>query len=329
MRIDQLIYLIEISHSRSLNLAADALHISTQALSASIKNLENELGTEILHRTNRGVSLTDDGQRVLHYAQSTVDGYKRLLEELSNDPQTRTSSTETLTGSLELYSAPAFLESLVPAMLQEFHRVYPNIHLSVDQCSTREICTHLQTGAPDKDRLGLVILPCDKDGLMRDFLPAGHYHFQPINISRFVCCVPKDSPFARNKTISLNKVLKQPIVIYTTGIAENSPLLHRLRKYSDHIQVASVVSSINFWAKSIKNHLGIGFLNDIFLHPQSMVKDAFDDLVFIKLKEPLISLNGFIYTDPLSPVAKKFMAQFPNYHPTKSDPPFCQTHMEL
>ena len=79
MRIDQLIYLIEISHSRSLNLAADALHISTQALSASIKNLENELGTEILHRTNRGVSLTDDGQRVLHYAQSTVDGYKRLL----------------------------------------------------------------------------------------------------------------------------------------------------------------------------------------------------------------------------------------------------------
>lgn len=39
MRIDQLIYLIEVSHSHSLNLAAEALHISTQALSASFSGV--------------------------------------------------------------------------------------------------------------------------------------------------------------------------------------------------------------------------------------------------------------------------------------------------
>ena len=328
MRIDQLIYLIEVSHSHSLNLAAEALHISTQALSASIKNLESELGTTILNRTNRGINFTNDGQRVLEYALTVVAEYQRLLNDLSKSSDIPLKSSSLISGTLNLYSAPAFLESFIPAQIQEFQQRHPNIHLSVTQCNTHDICTNLQNNT-SSEQLGLVILPCDKDDLLRDFLPEGDFTFRPINVSRFVCCVPKDSPFARNKTISLNKVLKHPLVIYTTGTAENSPLLHRLKNYSDHVQVASVVSSINFWAKSIKNHLGIGFLNDIFLHPQSMVRNAFDDLVFIKVKEPLQTINGFIYHGELSPIAQTFISQFPTYHPTKNDPPFCQELMTL
>ncbi|MEE0434765.1 MAG: LysR family transcriptional regulator [Peptococcaceae bacterium] len=327
MRIEQLTYLIEISHSRSLNLAAEKLHISTQALSASIKNLESELGTIILNRTNRGITFTEQGQRILQYAHTVINEHQKLLHDLAQDSDEV--SKNLLCGNLTLYSAPAFLESFVPPKIQEFQQQYPAIHLSVTQCSTHDICMNLQKTTSNTSKLGLVILPCTKASLLRDFLPKEHFFFRPINIGRFVGCVPKDSPFAQHKTISLNKLLKQPIVIYTTGAAENSPLLHRLKQYNDHIQISSVVSSINFWARSIKNHLGIGFLNDIFLQPQSMVKDAFDDLVFIKINEPLLTINGFIYTDEPSPLARTFMQQFPVYHPSKNDPTFCKELIEL
>lgn len=327
MRIEQLLYLIEISHSRSLNVAAESLHISTQALSASIKNLENELSTTILNRSNRGITFTDDGQRVLQYALMAANGYHALLDDLASAPAQRQQADGSLSGTLNLYSAPAFLESFLPHKIHEFQQLYPKVHLSVTQCSSQEICDAIQPGKANT--LGLMLLPCTREKLWRQFLPEGAFYFRPINVSRFVCCVAKDSPYAGHKTISLNKVLREPLVIYTTGAAENSPLLYQLRQFVDAPRIASVVSSINFWAKSIKTHLGIGFLNDIFLHPQSMVKDAFDDLVFIKLKEPLLSLNGFLYTGIPSPLAKRFMAQFPAYRPSKNAPAFCQTVMQL
>lgn len=58
MRTDQIIYLNEINRRSSLHQASENLHISTQALSLSIKSLEEELGFQILERSRTGVTLT-------------------------------------------------------------------------------------------------------------------------------------------------------------------------------------------------------------------------------------------------------------------------------
>ena len=65
MRIEQFEYLLEISQNKSMNAASKNLHISPQALSNSIKKLEDELGLTILERTSMGVSLTPDGKSLL------------------------------------------------------------------------------------------------------------------------------------------------------------------------------------------------------------------------------------------------------------------------
>lgn len=61
MRIEQLKYLIEISKCKSMSVASENLHLTPQALSISIKNLEEELGVQLLERTNKGASLTQKG----------------------------------------------------------------------------------------------------------------------------------------------------------------------------------------------------------------------------------------------------------------------------
>ncbi len=327
MRIEQLHYLIEISRYQSLNLAAESLHISTQALSASIKNLEAELDTILLERTNRGVSFTDKGQKVLQYALTTVKGLEELQKELQDSSYSDDNIDTALTGTLYIHTTPVFLESILPGKIKEFQQNYPNVSVQVVQNTTNEICEAVQRGT--QSTLGLVLLPCIKNMVLRTFLPEGDFSFRPINTSRFICCVPKGSPYARHKTISIKKILKEPLVIYTTGSVTNSPLLYLLKQYEEELHITSSTSSMTFWAKSIKDHIGIGLLNNLFTIPDSMVKTTFDDLVFIKTKEPLITVNGFLYNDNNDPLVTAFMKQFPVYRPSKGDPDFCAECMVL
>ena len=70
MRLEQLNCLIEISRLRSISRAAETLHISQPALSAAMKSLETELGKPLFKRTNRGISLTAEGERIRHKSEA-------------------------------------------------------------------------------------------------------------------------------------------------------------------------------------------------------------------------------------------------------------------
>ena len=59
--LNQLRYAIALSDEKSMNTAAQKLFISQPSLSASIRELENEVGIEIFRRTNRGIALTPEG----------------------------------------------------------------------------------------------------------------------------------------------------------------------------------------------------------------------------------------------------------------------------
>ena len=67
MTFEQFKYVIEISNTGSINQAANNLFLSQAALSTSIKNLEDELGTPIFLRNNRGAQLTSFGREFVSY----------------------------------------------------------------------------------------------------------------------------------------------------------------------------------------------------------------------------------------------------------------------
>ena len=86
MNINQLKYVLEIAASSSMREASTKLYISQPALSASIRELEEELGILIFERTNKGISLTDEGREFLFYAKKAVGQYEILEERyLSRD----------------------------------------------------------------------------------------------------------------------------------------------------------------------------------------------------------------------------------------------------
>ena len=86
MNINQLKYVLEVAASSSMREASTRLYVSQPALSASIHELEEEIGILIFERTNKGISLTDEGREFLSYAKKAVGQYDILEERyLSGD----------------------------------------------------------------------------------------------------------------------------------------------------------------------------------------------------------------------------------------------------
>ena len=73
MTLQQLRYLIAVAEYGSINAAANSLYASQSNLSTAIKDLESEFHITIFRRTNRGVSLTNEGHELLAYARQVID----------------------------------------------------------------------------------------------------------------------------------------------------------------------------------------------------------------------------------------------------------------
>ena len=73
MTLQQLRYLIAVAEFGSINAAANSMYASQSNLSTAIKELETEFHITIFRRTNRGVSLTNEGHELLAYARQVVD----------------------------------------------------------------------------------------------------------------------------------------------------------------------------------------------------------------------------------------------------------------
>ena len=80
MTILQLKYVLAVASSPSMREAASKLYISQPALSATIRELEEELNIVIFNRTNKGISLTEAGNEFLSYAKQAVGQYE-LIED--------------------------------------------------------------------------------------------------------------------------------------------------------------------------------------------------------------------------------------------------------
>ena len=79
MTLMQMKYAIAVADTKSMNEAARSLFITQPSLSASVKELENEIGIELFKRTNRGITVTPEGEEFLGYARQVVEQY-RLIE---------------------------------------------------------------------------------------------------------------------------------------------------------------------------------------------------------------------------------------------------------
>lgn len=135
-------YLYEVYKEGSFSKAADKLFISQPALSATVKKVEKKLGAPIFDRSRSPVRLTECGKKYIKIVEQIMEmeeefaGYVSNLNELS-------------TGTLCIGGTYLFVSYIFPGILKKFHRLYPNVELSMVEGHTSQLEQMLFSGEID------------------------------------------------------------------------------------------------------------------------------------------------------------------------------------
>lgn len=135
--------------------AASACFVSQSAFSNAIKELETLLGTQLVDRTNRSVTITATGQHVATQARLCLQDVKSLVEIAAG-------SRRPLTGELRLGVIPTIAPFLLPRALPKLRRQFPELELYLIEDQTQRIYDRLIEGELD---LLLLALPWDMRGV--------------------------------------------------------------------------------------------------------------------------------------------------------------------
>lgn len=130
--IEALRYLIELSRTNSINIAANNLYVSKSTISMAIKKLEQELGVVLLTRTHRGVLLTEDGQKVLALAEQIM-ALLNDINRISNKEHTLSVPQCT-----HIYALEDMLTTSLPSLLKVFSTIFGAENFSLHSAISME-----------------------------------------------------------------------------------------------------------------------------------------------------------------------------------------------
>ena len=123
MEISELKIFLAVAKQGSISRAAEELHYVQSNVTARIKQLEERLGTSLLHRKSKGVCLTSSGQRLLDYAERII--------LLTNEAQNAVSEQTEPQGQLLIGSMETTAAVRLPSLLADYHRRYPQVELNL------------------------------------------------------------------------------------------------------------------------------------------------------------------------------------------------------
>jgi DNA-binding transcriptional LysR family regulator len=138
MHIVQLTYFVHVVETGSINATAQKYFMTQQAINASLKKLESEIGSPLLNRTYKGIELTPQGHIFLQYAQNILSQYNESLQQL----ELYNAEEANLIGTLSIFTCSVFTEVLLPSVNSKFMRIHPNTTLKVLDIPNTEILSY-------------------------------------------------------------------------------------------------------------------------------------------------------------------------------------------
>jgi DNA-binding transcriptional LysR family regulator len=149
LELTPLRYFRTIAQHRHMTRAAQALGVTQPALSAVVKKLEQELGTGLLHRTGKGVELTEAGRVFLTHAEEAVrradSGVKAVRELAGLDA-----------GSIRVGGGATATAYLLPRVVSSVRAKHPALRFFVREAGSSTVASAVLSGELD---LGIVTLP--------------------------------------------------------------------------------------------------------------------------------------------------------------------------
>ena len=192
-KFEHIEYFIEVCRFKSIKKAAANLFITQQALSRSIKQLEEEIGYELFHRTVRGVHLTEEGTQLYERFYPIVCSYQNSVFQLKSKPATKV---------LSFSVVPSIIQILTPELIFNFCKMHPELKLDIIESFDKQIEQFI---LEDKRRFGMLVVT-------GELLSTKTYNYISLFTEPAFLLAHKSNPISKLKNISLAELKNEKVL---------------------------------------------------------------------------------------------------------------------
>jgi DNA-binding transcriptional LysR family regulator len=198
MDLRQLEYFVAVAEEANFTRAAARVHISQSGVSAQVRQLERELGVELIDRSSRAATPTAAGRAALGPARAALAAaaaVRQAVDEIDG----------LLRGRLAVAMVTACTVAPLFDALAAFHRAHPGVELSLSEASSDQMLDQVRAGDVD-----LALVGCADR-------PPPDLAARTITRDDLVALVPDDHALAGRRKVALTEVVTHPLVCLPPG----------------------------------------------------------------------------------------------------------------
>jgi DNA-binding transcriptional LysR family regulator len=271
MDLDQLHTFLEIVRLKSFSKAAQTCYRTQPAISAQVRQLEQELSTTLFERLGTKISLTIAGRIFAEYAEQILALRRRAqdaINELEKVPR----------GELLIAANEATCIYVLPRVFAEFKKQFPNVEILVDRSYGSRVVQAVLDNLAD---FGITQLPVQEKKLQ----------IVKIHSDEIKLIVPADHKFASHEKVTARQLVGEQILLPKTGTTR-ARLNTWLDAVHDDLAISMELDSTEMIKRFVMANLGLSFL--AASHCEEEV--AAHKLAAVSLApEPMIRRVGLIY----------------------------------
>ncbi|WP_405464465.1 LysR family transcriptional regulator [Streptomyces jietaisiensis] len=245
MELRQLEAFLAVAEESSFTRAAARMHVVQSAISATIANLERELGTPLLRRTSRSVRLTEAGRAFVAPARATLDAARAARDAVD-------ATTDTVTGVLRLGTMSSLAGLDLPTLLGTFHRRHPAVEIRTvtSPGGSPGLVTALKAGA------------LDAAFVSHSAEPLSGLRLVPAASTVLRLAVPEHHRLAPRASVSLGDLLEDRFVDFPEGYGNRVVTDLAFTGAGIERQVAIEITDVEAAMHYVKQDLGIALVPD-------------------------------------------------------------------
>ncbi len=239
MDFDQLHTFLEIVRLKSFSKAAQTCYRTQPAISAQVRQLEQELRAELFERFGSRISLTTAGRIFADYAEQMLDLRRRAqdaIAELEQNPR----------GELVIAANEATCIYVLPKVFSQFRQLFPAVQLQVDRSFGSRVVEAVMENSAD---FGLTQLPVEEKRLQ----------VVSIHLDEIRLIVPARHRLAEKKSATPEDVLEDFLLLPKQG-KTRTRINEWLEMVEDQIQVSMELDSTEMMKRFVMAGLGLTFL---------------------------------------------------------------------
>ena len=205
MTLTQLRYVIAVANAASMSEAARTLFIAQPSLSAAIRELELEIGMELFRRTNRGISVTPEGEEFIRYARQVVQQYELIESKYIN--QTAIKKKFSVSMQHYTFAVNAFMEMVKQFGMDEYE-------FAVRESRTYDVIEDVSTF---KSEIGILYVNEFNRKVLEKIFKERELEFHEILNCHIYVYIAKSHPLAKKTMITLQELQDYPCLSFDQG----------------------------------------------------------------------------------------------------------------